>query len=403
MEPDASTISNDLIEKTDNDNEDQIWKPNVFVLGPGGAKGYLELGLLLKFEQECYLDRVNAFVGCSIGSSISLLTVAGYSVTEIINDCININIINDITDLNIEHLKESPGLLRIKTVEDLLKLRIQQKYGMIPTLKQLYMATGILLIIVTFNLDKMRVEYLSKDTDPNLSCVEAIMMSMAVPALICPRIYNGNVYVDGAIGDPYPILILDNGENDILGVYIDSEHSSHSSDRSIPRYLYRCAQASMKVLREQAIKNASERCKHIALKTPVLDTTGISLTSDSKKTMIESGYKDATIFLLQMKDPVRYQVLIDENDELPVVDDITTRDGVLDEETQQLLHMLTNDNYVEEHNMVFNSDSEEDLFIADLSDSGFDESSETIMIPITPEFSQNIERMRRYRQSNQSE
>ena len=393
MEFNTSDISNNLINNNDTDDTDQIWKPNIFVLGPGGAKGYLELGLILKFEQEDYLSQVNCYIGCSVGASISLLTVAGYPVTEIINDYIDMNLVNDITDVNIERFNESPGLLSNKTVEKLLKTRIKEKYGMIPTLKQLYMTTGILLVIVTFNLDKMRKEYLTKDSDPNLSCVKAVMMSMAVPALICPRIYNGNVYVDGAVGDPYPVLFMDNGINDILGVYIDSEHSSHSSDSSIPRYLYRCAQASMNILRDQAIEMSSERCKHISLKTAVTDITGISLTNDVKRTMIENGYRTGAIFLMRMKDPVKYQLLLNENEELPVVGDITNVDGVLDTDTEQLLQMLSNDNYDNDH-MVFNSESDEDLFISDL---GSEENEDTIMIPITPEFSQNIERMRRYR------
>ena len=395
MESNTSDISNNLINNNDTDDTDQIWKPNIFVLGPGGAKGYLELGLILKFEQENYLSEVDCYIGCSVGASISLLTVAGYPVTQIINDYIDINLVNDITDVNIEHFNESPGLLSNKTIEKLLKTRIQEKYGMIPTLKQLYMATGILLVIVTFNLDKTRKEYLTKDSDPNLSCVEAVMMSMAVPALICPRIYNGNVYIDGAVGDPYPVLFMDNGYNDILGVYIDSEHSSHSSDRSFSRYLMRCAQASMNILRDQAIEMASERCKHISLKTTVIDTTGISLSNDVKRTMIENGYRTGAIFLMRMKDPVKYQLLLNENEELPLVGDITNVDGVLDTETEQLLQMLSNDNYNlnNDNNMVFNSESDEDLFVSDMSD----ENEDTIMIPITPEFSQNIERMRRYR------
>lgn len=414
-----------LIDLTSN----EIWKPNVFVLGPGGARGYLELGLMLKFEQENYLSNVDTYIGCSVGSSIALLIIAGYKVNDIINDCIDMNLINDITDINLENLKESPGLLRIKTVEDLLKVRIQNKFGMIPTLKQLYMATGIVFIVVTFNLDKMRKEYLSKDTDPGLSCVEAVMMSMAIPALICPRIYKGNVYVDGAIGDPYPISILDNGYNDILGVYIESEQSVHSSDRSIPRYLYRCAQASMKVLRDQAIEQASNRCKHIVLKTSILDSTGISLTNEAKRSMIESGYKTANIFLMKIKDPIKYNVLVNDNEEFPIVDDILSNDGVLDSETRNMLNMLSNtnhqnnlnndqvnndqDNNDQVNNDQVNNDQDNndhgnndmnnndhdnnDLYISDVEDE--EENEQTLIIPITPEFSLNIDRMMRYRQN----
>ena len=370
-----------------------MWIPDVIVLGPGGAKGYLELGLLLAFEKENYYSRTDIWRGCSIGSAIALLIVSSYTITEIINDCIDVNIINDVTDINIDHITESPGLLSNKSVENLLKLRTSQKFGMVPTLKQLYMATGILLELVTFNLDKYRPEYLSKDTEPNLSCVEAVMMSMAMPGLICPRIHKSHVYVDGAIGDPYPILGHDDGEKRVLGIYIDSVHSSHSSDKNIVRYLYRCAQASMKVLRDRAIEAASDNCKHIALRTPVFDTTGLTLDYNAKRAMIEHGYKIGMIFLNRIKNPDKYRLVLDDDEEIPIEDEIvnSTDQGILDEETSDMLNMLSDNNYANTHHLVFNDGSDDDLFVSDIVESN----DETLLIPITPDIRRNIERMYR--------
>ena len=134
MEQINSSISNsDISTQNANNNPDVIWVPDVIVLGPGGAKGYLELGLLLAFEQDNYYSNTSIWRGCSIGSAISLLIVCGYSIPDIINDCIDVNIINDVTDINIDHITESPGLLSIKTVENLIKLRVSQRFGMIPT------------------------------------------------------------------------------------------------------------------------------------------------------------------------------------------------------------------------------------------------------------------------------
>jgi predicted acylesterase/phospholipase RssA len=399
MELDPSNISNIYVSnQINNNNTTDIWEPDVIVLGPGGAKGYLELGLMQAFEQENYATNTKIRLGCSIGSAISLLMVCDYCVKDIYNDCIGINIINDITDINIDHFTDSPGLLNIRSVENLLKLRVSQKFGLIPTLKQLYMFTGVSLELMTFNLDKYRPELQTKDTAPDLSCVEAVMMSMAIPVLLRPRIYRGNVYVDGAIGDPYPILVHDDGEKKILGVYIDSEHSSHASDKKIARYLYRCAQASMKVLRDKAIENASDNCKHIALKTPVLDTTGLSLDKKAKQAMFESGYKAGMIFINRIRNPEKYKLILDENEEIPTVDDISSdTDGVLDADTIQMIDMLSNDNYMNEHHISF-KDSDEDIFLSDIEESDED----TLLIPITPDIRRNMERIYSDTQIDQS-
>ncbi len=400
----VSNISNSRIySQNNNNNSTEPWVPDVIVLGPGGAKGYLELGLLLAFEQEHYYSQIGIWVGCSIGSAISLLIVCGYSVTDIINDFIDVNIINDVTDINIDNITESPGLLNIKSVENLLKLRVRQHFGMIPTLYQLYMATGKLLELITFNLDKITSVKLSKNTEPNLSCVEAVMMSMAIPVLIKPRVYKGYVYIDGAIGNPYPILDHDDGNKKILGIYIDSEYSSHSSDKNPILYFYRCAQASMKILRDNAIEAVSDNCKHIALRTPIIDTTGLTMNHNAKRSMIEHGYKTGVIFLKRIKNPEKYRLLLDDDEEIPIEDEIVDDGGILDEETNQMLDMLTNDNYIEDHHLVFNDGFEEDLFLSDLTDSDLvdiSESEDTLLIPITPDIRRNMEQIYRDNRSN---
>ena len=331
---------------SNNSNNTDIWKPDVIVLGPGGAKGYLELGLLSSFEDENYLSDINEWTGCSIGSAICLLKISGYTMTEIINDCLNFNIINDIGDINIDNFKESPGLLTIKSAEKLLNSRLSQRFGVIPTLKQLYLATGIILNIVTFNLDKMRPEYMNKDTEPNLSVVKAVLMSMAIPGIIIPRIYKGYTYVDGAIGDPYPILIHDDGEKKILGVYIDSECGSwNSNNNNTLLYLYKCAQASMKVMRDQSIRLASNNCKHIALKTPIIDTTGLSFNAEIKNKMLESGYKTGIHFLNKLKYPHKYKIILDPDEEIPLEnsDNMEYNIGVLNTEMSKNINNILNE------------------------------------------------------------
>ena len=339
-----------------------IWKPDVFILGPGGAKGFLELGLMLKFEQDNYLDDTKIFVGCSIGSCIALLIVAGYRASEIINDYIDFNLLtgaDDINDINLDNLKEKPGILSGNKIENILNQKIKDKFGYVPNLDQFYLETGIISYFVTYNVDKREIVRLSKDNEPTLSCVEATLMSMAMPGLLCPRIYKGDAYVDGAIGDPYPILFLDDGDKKILGVSIDSDKTTSSTDRNPIKYLFNCAQASMDALRDMAVKYSSDKCKHISLKTSVIDTTGISISVESRRKMIETGYKTASIFLMRLKNPEKYKVVLDD-EEIPFVDDIydiydIDNNHGIDDETQELLNLILD-------NSNKNSE-EEDLFI----------------------------------------
>lgn len=298
------------------------WKPNVVLCGPGGSRGLLILGCLKrlfeeKFEENGFMENVKHWVGVSVGAAISLLIVVGYTVNEIIDLCIDLNLIDDILHINLDEVREKMGLLKNKTIEEKLKYYISLKYGFVPTLAQLYMLTGIHLTLVSFNIDKMRTDYLDCDTEGELSCVEAAMMSMAVPILMQPRKHKGCVYIDGAIGNSYPISRFDYDNNKILGIYITSEEDLYCSDKKPTTFIYRLIQASMKVIRDNEIKCASNNVKHIVLSTMLRDTTGIMIDRESRELMVEQGYEAANTFLKINMDPNKYDLTLQENEEIP--------------------------------------------------------------------------------------
>jgi len=56
-----------------------MWKPDIVILGPGGIKGFLELGVLYALQNNNLLENVHTYVGVSVGSIISLLLVCGFA------------------------------------------------------------------------------------------------------------------------------------------------------------------------------------------------------------------------------------------------------------------------------------------------------------------------------------
>jgi len=294
------------------------WKPNVILIGPGGSRGFLYIGCLKRlFEEKDFLNDVKTWIGCSVGAGIALLIVAGYTITEIKNLCMDINIIEDIVSINLNDAKEKLGFIQNKTVEEELKRRVVSKFDYIPSLKELYQLTGLKLSLVTFNIDKLEPEFLDKDTEPDLSCVEAAMMSMAIPILMQPRKYKGNIYCDGAIGAPYPVLNFDCDGNKVLGMYISSSDDLCSSDKKITNFLYRLIHSGMKVIRDVHIEKSSSNVKNIPLKTVIRDTTGISISKESRQLMIDQGYNSGETFLKVNSDPEKYNLNLQENEEIP--------------------------------------------------------------------------------------
>lgn len=285
-------------------SETKDWNPTVFVLGPGGVKGFLELGALLLLEEMGYLANVKAYTGVSVGAVISLLLTAGYTVTEIIQDALEINLLQDFTSISLVDVQANAGLVSNRPVRDRLVLRLSEKFGRVPTLGQLYMATGIIWTAVSFNLDRDRAEFHSKDSDPNLSCVDAALLSMNIPILFYRLEYKRCVHIDGTFGNSYPIDHHDDGSCDIFGMYItnDRPETHVPVATSLLLYLYRTLDAPMSQIRKRIMANASSRCKHLELYTDIIDTAGFSVSREMKIKMINDGYQRAQYFLASLGD-----------------------------------------------------------------------------------------------------
>lgn len=275
------------------------WIPELIVLGPGGIKGFLELGALLVLEKQGWLDNVHTYVGVSVGAIISLLLICGYKVSAIIADAADTNIFHDLSTVRFSDIKGNVGLVSNEPIKKKIRDQIINVYDHVPTLRQLYLYTGIKLVAVSHNLDKEQVEYLSHETEPDMSCLDAVMLSMNIPLLFYKLKYKGCVYIDGAFGNPYPVDHYDDGKTDILGIYIRSTRPQEEepSDSSTTMYIHKTIQSTMSELRRRIIEMTSERCRHIELKSPTVDSTGISVDADLKADTILTGYKVASEFI----------------------------------------------------------------------------------------------------------
>lgn len=276
-----------------------MWKPEILVLGPGGVKGFLELGALYALSNGNLLTEVTTYVGVSVGAIISLLMVCGYDATEIIVEASDANIFEDLSSVNLRDVRNGLGLVSSEPIRRKLVRNVTSKFGSVPTLEQLYHFTGLKLVCVTVNLDKEEPEYMSYETEPSISCVEAVMLSMNIPVIFYKLKYKGCVYVDGALGNPYPIDQYDDGETNILGIYIQSTRrtSSEPSDSSVTMYFNKLVHLSMTQLRDRILAGCSDKCKSLCLNSNIIDTTGVSIDADLKADMILCGIQKAQEFI----------------------------------------------------------------------------------------------------------
>ena len=122
----------------------------------------------------------------------------------------------------------------MQKIEQRLELLLKNKFGLVPTLEQFYMFTGKRFICVTCNYSKQSTEYLDEKSNSTLSVIKAVLMSSSIPTILERMVYNGQIYIDGALRDPYPVAQVDDGITPILGFYIcnSKDRENHLSTKT---------------------------------------------------------------------------------------------------------------------------------------------------------------------------
>ncbi len=274
-----------------------MFEPNVIIVGPGGLKGIMELGALQCLYERGLLKKIDKMVGCSIGAIISLLYICGYTPYEMLKLSKDFdNILRLIPNhLTISEIINNGGVIDPIHVKTVLDQYVKSKFGYIPTLQELYNITGISLCTVHSIIETCESNYIDHDNHPSILCTDAAILGINIPGIIRTGVFNGEEISDGALVNPYPINIYDNGTNTILGIYIRSVYESSSF---INRSLYLMLNMSAIALRNIRKDNSTKsKCKHLELKTDVKDPTGIFLDHTKKDQLYDLGYSQCSDFL----------------------------------------------------------------------------------------------------------
>lgn len=333
------------------DSISAVWLPRVLVIGPGGTKGLKALGFLSPIEDYGLLEYTDTYCGVSVGAIISLLIVAGYQIREIVGEVATLDLFKDMENLTVKSMIDNKGFMSNEPVRRRLTQLLLNKFGIVPTLRGLYMQTGKAYIAVTLNATDEECEVMGPFTHPNVSCVDATMFSMNIPFIFYQLIYQGKTYVDGALANPYPVDYFDDGNTNILGIYMKTTHNklttlpkSHqriipphsTSDHTNPNrdvsgshnpvtderpsrnailqrieeplnsslpigaYSFKIVHSLMDQRRYHIIQQASSRCKHICLESQSLDIVGYGITKEEKAHMLVEGFNEGKAFISQL-------------------------------------------------------------------------------------------------------
>lgn len=270
-----------------------MWRPNVLVFSSSGTGGYYQLGMLMSPEIQSILDKIDIIVGTASGSVIALLYNIGYSPEDITNELIDFCIFKSVPFLEPKDLLEDNNGLTNNIIREKLVKLIKAKFGIIPNLENLYKLTNQTLTLITSNLDTGKIEILNKNTEPALSCIDAVMLSISMTRMFHKMKYKGDSYSNGSLGNPYPVDIYDDGKNNILGLSVNETILTDS----ISSYMYNLFMFPIKNIRKILIEKSSVNCKHLIIERTDDDILTNDIDKEIKLEMILKGFKCSKLFV----------------------------------------------------------------------------------------------------------
>ena len=267
-----------------------MWLPDTLVLGPCGIKGCFLLGALKVLEHEKLLGEIRSFVGVSSGAIISMFLAVGIDLDTVILMGMETDLLRDVT---FDRIREQRALISSEKLREILAPLITKKFGKVPTFKELFELTGRSLTTVAFNLNKMTPRYFSHETTPSVDIVEAVIMSMAIPYLVQQIKYEGDVYVDGAFGDNYPIEYIDRGDNKILGMRVETVASEVINSIGIFPRVMEHLNVQLGTYRAKQGLNI----RHLTLRSEVAISIPVTASREDKIRMLKFGYEQGRRFV----------------------------------------------------------------------------------------------------------
>lgn len=274
--------------------------PRVLVIGPGGQKGLMAVGFLSALEDAGILKYADTYCGVSVGAIISLLIVVGYDIRDIINSIINFDIFEDLASFSLRGVIDNKGLLSNQSIRSKLSKLIVDKFGMIPSLNGLYLRTGKALTVVTFNTTDNVCEIMNPFDNPDESCLDVTMCSINIPFIFYEMVHKGKTYIDGAFGNPYPIKYFDDGNTNVLGIFMKSECTN---EKGIENYLTKILDSILYQRVNDIIDTSSNCCRHVILESKVAGFIGYNLSPYDKAVLLVDGHKMGTEYIKEYRAP----------------------------------------------------------------------------------------------------
>jgi predicted acylesterase/phospholipase RssA len=287
------------------------WRPKVLCLGAGGIKGLDELGAIWWFYSSGVLSKLDTYIGTSIGGIICAFLSMGFTPHEVLYYAIDSTMFSSISELKLTELNKNYGLVSNASFDDALgkrmKAMILKKFKKVPTLREHYEQTGNHLVLVVCSLGGDKLVYMDHKSHPDVDLITAMRSTSNAPGIFGKLEYQKDLLLDGAVGDPYPILHFDDGKTPILGIGVINRREFVLDKVDLISYYDRAMSVPLNKMTESAIASSSSQCYNMII--PVEDDMGLIDPSQRELRMKKflNGYRFCEKHVVSHPHPIKVE------------------------------------------------------------------------------------------------
>lgn len=271
----------------------------VLVLSGGGTKGISHLGALHALEENSILNNINTISCSSVGAVIGTLYSIGYRPIELNEIFMESNFSKMKSPQKggiFTHYGIDNGNRFMKVVTELMKAKgINSEI----TFEEHFALTNKKLIITGSCLDDRKIYYFSKDTYPKMLVSKAIRISIAFPFFFTPIDFEGKLFSDGGCIDNYPISIIENKLNEIIGIYLSDAKTEVKKVDSFEQFIYSSIECIFEGRHLSILRGYENQTIHVKVtKSNFMD---FDISKQSIKLLFDQGYDHAIKFINDQK------------------------------------------------------------------------------------------------------
>ena len=278
-------------------------KIDTLVLSGGGVKGIAYVGVFKKLKE--LNINIKEICAVSVGAIMGLLYVLGYNYEELVSE-IKMQNMDTLRDIKLSNFLSKYGIDSGKNIIKWIEYLLEGKgYSKDITFMELYNNTSIKYRVLATNLNKYETMIFDYINCPDMKITRAIRMSIGIPFVFTVQKYKGDVLVDGAVVNNYPIDLYKDRLESVLGMNVVTSVEKGNIGKinqvigDISGYIFNVMNCFLVHRSKLLLSEYKMRTLSVTLGDKVISTMSFNITNEEKEVLIECGYKSACEFFTE--------------------------------------------------------------------------------------------------------